>query len=45
MIKMQYVRTLQARLLVLVTADTVEMERHVLVRNGEYYVARLLQIL
>ena len=33
MIKMQHVRTLQARLLVLVTADTVEMERHVLVRN------------
>ena len=42
MIKMQHVRTLKAHLLVLVTADTVEMERHVLVRKRECSSAYLL---
>ena len=32
-IQMQHVRTMQARILVLVRADTVEMERAVLVRE------------
>ena len=39
MIQMQHVRTMQARLLVLVTADTVEMEQAVLVR-GENVILR-----
>ena len=33
MIQMQHVRIMQARILVLVRADTVEMEKHVVVRG------------